>query len=347
MIFRPAAPADSPEMTRLIESHHSKGGMELLYARRPGAYESYITENPETEATLCADEGGRILAQVVCMPRKLYIGGEAQMVRYVTGLHKAAGARVDMMKLFDAAYERAGGGAAENRFFCSILDDNKAAYDLFAKRGMISPICDYTTYFVNPSAIKRPRHGFSFRRAGPKDAVNLLSFYNKAGSGYSYFPVFSSMDDFPGLSAADFFLLEDGEKIIGACALWDQRAWKQYIAIGYKGAYKIAARCNPLLGFLRYPPLPKKGAAANFAYIAFFLCRGGGPSAAQALLGEIGAAGSYDFLTIGAARGGMTAEILDGKRSIRIGSKLCLIDYERKGAEAGGNGPLLFECGLL
>jgi hypothetical protein len=52
MIFHSASAADGLEMLRLIESHHTSGGMKLLYTRRQDAYQSYLTECPDAEITL-------------------------------------------------------------------------------------------------------------------------------------------------------------------------------------------------------------------------------------------------------------------------------------------------------
>jgi hypothetical protein len=344
MIYRSATPADGPEMLRLMESRPAGGNMRILYTRRPDAYQSYLTECPGAEIILCAGGDARILAQIVCLPRKLYIDREARTVGYVTGLRKEDGARINILKMLETGYVQ----TSVRQFFCSILDDNQSAYDLFAKRGLIRPICGYSTYFLHPAALKRPKHGYQFRRAVSEDANRLLTFYQEVGSGYSYFPAFVTMNDFPGLTVSDFFLLENGAEIAAAGALWDQRAYKQCVALGYYGAYRFAAHCNPLLRLLRYPPLPPKNTPARFAYISFLLDRKDHPDAARIFLGELAAAArGYDFLTVGAVKGDELGTRLDAVRSIKIGSRLCVIDYDRNGAAPVYKTPPRFECALL
>ncbi|MCL1896003.1 MAG: hypothetical protein FWG03_05595 [Clostridiales bacterium] len=355
MIFRPAAPSDGLEMLRLIESRPAAGGnLRILHTRRPDAYRSYKMECADAEMVLCTADDGRLLAQAVCLPRSLYINGEVCTAGYVTGLHIAQGARADIRKMLDAGYAH----TRATRFFCSFLDSSRAAYDLFSKRGWVRPICGYTTYMLHPAAIKPVRHGFTFRRATPGDSERLLRFYNEFGPGYSYFPAFESLDSFPEPAVPDFFLFEDRGDIIAAGALWDQHAYKQYIVNGYGGAYRLAAFCNPVLRALHYPPLPKAGSPARFAYISFLLCRGGSPGPGQvfaeqaspgqdfteqafsgqdfieqAFLGELSeAARGYDFLTVGAVNGTGPGLFLDSLRSIRIGSTICAIDYSGAGA---------------
>ena len=344
MIYRPATPADGPEMLRLIESHPSGGEIKIICTRRPDAYRSYQMECANAETGLCVDDDGRILAQFACLPRNMYIDREICTVGYITGLHKADGTQANILKLLETGYVR----SSTKQFICSFLDDNQPVFDMFAKRGLIHPVCDYTTYLYNPMAIKPVRHEFAFRRATPDDTEALLRFYNEVGSGYSYFPVISSMEDFAGLTVSDFFILEGKDDIIAAGALWNQKAYKQYIVIEYKGAYKIAALCNPFLRALCYPPLPKINKAAHFAYISFLLCRENDPSLERIMLGEISvAAGNYSFLIIGTAKGTALGQHLDSVKKIKFGSKLCAIDINRKGVVENFKMPLRFECALL
>ena len=88
--------------------------------------------------------------------------------------------------------------------------------------------------------------------------------------------------------------------------------------------------------------------AANFAYIGFLLCRKDNLDMTRVFLGELtAAAGGYDFLTIGAVNGSELADVLNSVRSIQIGSKLCVIDYDKTGPATVYKTPLRFECALL
>jgi len=344
MNCRPAAADDSADMLRMIESHPSGGGMKIIYTRRPDAFKSYHMECPDAEVTLCISKDDRVLAQVVCLPRRFYIDGEPQTLGYVTGLHKAKDSYINLLKLLEVAHTNSTAG----QHFCSILDENKAAYNLLAKRGSILPICGYTTYIISPAALKPPRHSPKLRQATPADEDSLTAFYNDTAPGYSYFPVFEDILRLPGLSTADFHVLEEDGEIIAAGALWNQQSYKQCITLEYCGIYKIAARINPLLRMLRYPAMPKINKTANFAYISFALCRKDRPGALRALLGGLAAAGKkYDFLTIGAASVDEPDAILSKAKSIKIGSKLCVTDYHKTGKLPQYKTPPRFECGLL
>jgi len=344
MIYRLATPVDGQEMLRLIESHPTGKKMRLLYSRRPDAYQSYLMECADAETILCVGDNERLLAQATCLPRQLYINNKTCTVGYITGLHKTSGTHVNIMSMLEAGYIR----SSAKQFFCSILDDNQPVFNMFTKRELIHPICDYTTYLFNPVAVKSTRHNLTFRRATTDDAKELLRFYNEVGSGYSYFPVFSSLDDFAGLTVSDFFILEDNNNIVAAGALWNQKTYKQYIVLGYDGIYRFAAACNPLLRVLHYPPLPKVNETAHFAYISFLLCRENNPILERILLGEISAAArNYNFIAIGAAKETALWQHLDSLKSVKINSRLCIIDYKKSSAVESIKTPLRFECALL
>ena len=343
MIIRPASSADGQEMLRLIEAHPARGNMSILYTRRPDAYQSYQTECPGAKIVVCTDNSGGLLAQIACLPRKLYVNSEIHSVGYVTGLHKADGAFINIIKMLKDEHFR----SSAEQFFCSILDDNESVFNLFAKRGLFHAIYNYTTYLIHPAAVKHKRHKLQFRRARSEDATRLLDFYNNEGKRYSYFPVFSTKDDFSGLNVLDFYLLEDGAELIAAGALWDQRPFKQYVVVDYKGMYRLAAHCNPMLRALHYPPLPDVNTAANFAQISFLICRDGDHFLEQIMFGELATAGrGFDFLTIGSAAQDPFSNHLNSIRSLKFGSKICVCDYAENSLAPAGIIPR-FECALL
>ena len=349
MIIRIARPEDGQGMLQLIESHPATGKLQILYTRRPDAYSSYTMECADAEMIVCADKENKLVAQVVCLPRKLYIGGEIHTVGYVTGLHKADGAFVNIIRMLEYGRNR----SIVQEYFCSFLENNQNAFELFAKRGLVHPIDEYTTFLLYPKAIRPVRHSLSLCQATADDEERLLHFYHEEGARHSYFPAFATLSEFPGLSVSDFYLLKEGSEVVAAGALWDQRAYKQYVASSYSGIYKLATHFNPLLRALRFPPLPRIGAIANFAYLSFVLSREDDAMLTRIMLSGLAKVGqAYDCLTIGAARGSVLDEYLKGNRHFKFGSRLCAMGRGVGGSAALESStfegvPLRFECGLL
>ena len=342
--IRPATAADGQAMLELIETHPAQGGMRLLYTRRPDAYQSYLAECPEAVAIVQESSDGRLQAQAVCLPRRLYINGQEQTCGYITGLHKADGAWANILRILEAGYQR----LAVDQYFCSILADNNSVLDMFEKRGLIHMICEYRTYLLSPRALPAARRGSVLRPATPADAGALLRFYAEEGARYSYFPVIEGFTGLPALAVGDFFLLEDASGIAAAGALWDQRSYKQYIALGYEGAYRVAARLGPLLRLLRYPALPPIGQAADFAYLSFALARGGDDGLLCELLGGLAEVGQvYGTLVIGAVAGSELDGYLASLRGFSFDSRICNIEFMEIKPTDAFQTPLRLECGLL
>ena len=125
-------------------------------------------------------------------------------------------------------------------------------------------------------------------------------------------------------------------------------AYRNAIVLEYAGVYRFATACNPLLRALHYPPLPGKNEAAHFAYVSFLISRENDSTIERILLGEISAAArDYGFLTIGAANGTTLGHYLNTIKSIKIGSRLCVIDHDKSGAITNSETPVWFECALL
>ncbi|MCL1803737.1 MAG: hypothetical protein FWG30_08905 [Eubacteriaceae bacterium] len=344
MIYRLAEPSDGLEMLKLIESHASSGGMNIIYTRRPDAYRSYKQENPGSEIMLCVSDTGSLLGQVACLPVNVYFNGKAVTIGYINGLHQSVGKRANIMRMLDAGDKT----TPISQYYCSVLDGNEAVYTMFARRGILKPICSYTTYFIHPCAIKPVKHAFSFRRAQKEDEGRLVRFYREFGSKHDYFPEISDLNSYSGLSVSDFYIFEDSSGIAAAGAIWNQMEYKQYIAMGYSGFYRLASYLGPVLEFFRYPALPKKGEAANFAYISFLLTRGENPGVLKAMLSEIASAGSqYGFLALGASGGDILGQALKGAKSIKLKSRICSVGYGQSNLNETEGEICKFELAML
>jgi hypothetical protein len=338
-------------MLELIESRSSGGALDIVYTRREDAFRSYMADCKDAEITLCVDEGNRVRAQMVCLPRRVYIGGKVRTVGYVTGLCKRTDSFVNLKRLLHAALD----DAQADFFFYSILSENGAGSKMLDKKRGYMPdlrsVGNYTTYLFSPYAPKKPRHGFTFRRADAADAEKLLRHYRDYGRNHDFFPEMTSLSAFHGLHAECFYLLtHPGGDIAAAGALWDQRDFKQHIVKAYNGIYKTLSKWNVLLRPLRYPPLPQQGEVADFAYLSFFAAGRDDPDIIRIFLGEAAAAARplYGAICVGAIENSETRRILDTIKNVHFGSRLCCFDLKRNdaGAELGSR-PAYFECGLL
>jgi hypothetical protein len=349
--YRKAMPGDGRRMLALIESHSAGGALDVLYTRREDAYRSYAVDCEDAEITLCVDEENDIKAQIACLPRRVYIGGEVRTAGYVTGLCKRTNSFVNLPRLFHAAR----GLSRCDLFFCSMLDGNEGIMKMLGKKRDYMPqprvISAYTTYLFSPRAVKRCPHDFTFRRATEEDAEKLRCHFRAYGREHDFFPEMTSFRAFHGLDIEDFHVLtrRNGD-IVAAGALWNQQDFKQNTIRHYGGIYNVLSRLDFLLRWLRYPPLPKAGAVVDFAYVGFFAAKQDEPHFIRAFLGEIAAIAGQRYATvcIGATENSETNRILSEIKSIHFSSKLCVLDFENDDAWMGmGDRRAFFECGLL
>ena len=347
-----ASPTDGAEILRILESAPAKGNIELLYTRRPDAYESYMKESGEARVFLSRN-GDRAVGTCAEIIREVYIGGKACKAAYVCGLKKDAeyGGSVGLGARFLRDLRR----DDIDYYFCSVVADNTDAQRMFEKsRRLIEmkPISDYKTYILNPKVrIKAPKHSLSFRQATDRDRARLIAFLNTEGKKKDLFPVIKTLDAFYNLSIEDFYLLLDGDRIVATAALWNQTEYKQYVVKKYRGMMRLARMANPILSALRYCKLPKENEPLNFPMLSFFLSQNDNEDYYRILLGEIKKeiAKSYGMLVIGLPKGHFAAPMLDRIPSIGFETKLYEIRFPWSGQayRTVKSQKAFFECGLL
>ena len=347
-----ATPEDGREILRILESSAAKGSMELLYTRRPDAYESYMRE-PGESRVFVTRSGGRVIGTCAELIREVYIGGEARRAAYLCGLKK------------DAAHEGGMGYFATfmhglqrddiDYYYCSVVTDNEEAKKLFGReRRSISmkPMAEYRTYIFNPKVkIRAPKHSLTFRQAEEADVPALIGFLNREGSRKDLFPVVRSLEQFYNLTCRDFWLLLDGEEIVATAALWNQTPYKQYVVKRYRGLMRLARIANPLLSALRYIRLPKEDAPLDFPMLSFFLCRDDREEYYRVFLQEITKkiCERYGIFVIGLPKEHCAAALLEESKNIHFDTVLYEITFPRSGQEYAKVDPhrLFPECGLL
>ena len=84
-----ASANDGKEILRILESSAAKGSIELIYTRRPDAYESYMKEPGEARVYISKNNGQAIgtCAEII---REVYIDQKPAKAAYICGLKKDA-----------------------------------------------------------------------------------------------------------------------------------------------------------------------------------------------------------------------------------------------------------------
>lgn len=347
-----ASPSDGKEILRILESSATKGSIELIYTRRPDAYDSYVKESGEARVFV-SKEGERTVGTCAEIIREVYIGGKICKSAYVCGLKKDAdfegGVGFGVRLLRDFCREDI------DFYYCSVVADNAEARKMFEKsRRIISmtPMTAYKTYILNPKVrVKAPEHSYTFRRATEADRAGLLDFLNTEGKKRDMFPVVRSIEQFHGLRVEDFYILTDGDRILAAAALWNQTAYKQYVVKKYRRIMKAARMANPLLSALGYIKLPREDQPLDFPMLSFFITKNDNEDYYRILLREIKneIAKTYGMFVIGLPENHFAGPLWDALPSISFETELYAIrlPWGKDGGLTPDPRNGYFECGLL
>ena len=352
-----ATPKDGPAMLALIESAASRGSIELIYTRRPDAYWSYQQEGKSAAIGLIKDAEGQIVAQAACTLRDYWINGEKRTLGYVSGVRKRADYKgwINWKAVSDFILE-----SRCDLFYCSFLSDNPSALGLFTKKRAFIPtlhkLCEYTTYILNPRAIRAPKNlngdvmeGLRFRPMTASDLPRVIAFLNREGQAYQFAPVVEDLfKEFSGLSESDCYVLEKDGEFAAFGALWDQTAYRQYIVTRYQGQMTFFKKFSRITEKLGYIPIPKENVPLVFPTLTLFYAKDNQRAYYDYFLYRVAMAvrARYSMFVVGMCSGDPNREVFEALKSIRIRSELYYV-YHDEEILLSPEMPVRLECGLL
>lgn len=343
---------DGKELLKILESSAAKGAIELIYTRRPDAYESYMKENGDAFVFISRNEE-KAVGTCAELVRNVYINGERCKAAYICGLKK------------DANYEGSIGFGLElirslkrddvDFYYCSVVADNEKALKMFQRDNKcvsIKHVSDYTTYILNPKArIKTQKHSFIFRKATEEDTKELIAFLSEEGKKKDLFPAFESVNEFYNLKYSDFYLLMDNNRILATAALWNQVEYKQYVVKKYRKLMNLIRVVNPLLSLLGYIKLPKENEPLEFPMLSFFVSRDDNETYYKIFLNELKKelSKTYGMFVIGLPENHFGNSIFRELPSVNFKTSICQITFPWSNKLCKNISPekLFLECGLL
>ncbi len=352
-VFCQAESGDSGRILEILESSAANGSIELLYTRRPDACLSYKKESEEAEVYVVKDDE-KILGTVAQIPREVYIGGEIKKAAYICGLKKDI--NYSGFVNWGRAFFRSMVKEDIDSYFCSVVSDNSDIINMFDKRKRSIAVTErvqrYTTYMIAPRfRFKLKERGHTFRRAEREDADRIIEFLNSEGRKKDLFPLIRNLEQFTDLRLEDFFILEGGDGILAAGALWDQSGYRQYIVKKYNGIMRFARLLNPLLGLLGYIRLPRENENISFPMLSFFLSRDDNEEYCKAFLNNIAAEikKNYGMFVVGAAESYFAGKIYKKLKSIHFDTEIYSVNFIKDGGKTQElrADRLWLECGLL
>lgn len=277
--YRKAGPDDDSVIRALLRSNDMESWVRMSIEREPSYFDGESLLGDSTTVIACKlDMSQQVVGMYSMAIQQTHVNGAATETAYLGALRVNPEFRHRLRILkngFDSA--RALSGIDALPVFTSLASENVVARRLLEAnlRGMpcYTHVGDLDSMGF---ATRQGRARGLLQQAEAADIPALVEFFNAAAANYQFTPVLSRrwLESLPGpagLQLDDFWLLKDGSTIRGCVAVWDQRAFKQIVAHGYRfplnvllGGYNAIAA---LTGRVR---LPRPGDQLQQAFLSFF-----------------------------------------------------------------------------
>lgn len=336
-----ATPADGPELAALYASDDGfPGQVQVLFTRGRDAYASLLAEGDGVVVPITRERStGRIVGMGACVLRTAWVNGTPRRVGYLTGLKGLPEFR-RRVPLIPQVYAFLRERTPEVEcYYTTILSENVLARRMLERRRPTMPeyrtVGEYTT-----SCFRVGWRPWAASRLTGGTLADLTALAGVPGR-FNLAPVGAPA----GLTDADVRLLRDRDGTpLAGCAVWDQRAHKQYVVTGYGERYSRLAGLP--VHWAGYPRLPRVGTPADYVSVAALAARGDDPRLAADLLRAVGWENRRrHFVMVGLVDGHPLGAALGGVRMIAYGSVLYTVHF---GDEPGlDERPVGLDVGLL
>jgi hypothetical protein len=280
--FNLATPADDSELRKLLRENPMPGKISVSFEREPNYFIGANVGNSFHQTLIARDRNiGEIIAMGSRSIGDVYINGTVQRVGYLRDLRITQPYRVMRRALIRAfAYLHHLHQDGQVPFYLSsIIEDNLPAQRLFsAGLPRLPYFQEYGRLHTLAIYCRRKRrrmampNGLQLTRGSSVLTNEILACMQRNGARYQFAPHWNSSslfspDHTPDLAPEDFFLAQDGERVVGCLALWDQSRFKQTVVRAYskplarwRGLVNVGAR------MLGWPVLPSPHEPFRYSY---------------------------------------------------------------------------------
>lgn len=294
--------ADDADLRRLLRANVMPGEIYLSYEREPSFWAARDLEGPLHQTMIARTPDGRAVGMGSRSVRTLFVNGEPNAVGYLSQM------RVDPDFAWGIALPKV--LAQGWRFFRSLHQDNRAPYylvslvagDTVASRMMTLGLSGWPklyavggllTFGINvrgTRSVPRLPNGMILRRAHDADRAAIADCLARNGRRRQFTPVWeaSELGDpamTPGLTLHDFWVVEQGSRIVGTLARWNQQGFKQSVVRGYHDPWRQSRTTINLLARLGLAPyLPAVGETIRHSFASHLAVDNDDPTVGAALL---------------------------------------------------------------
>ncbi|MDB6124412.1 MAG: hypothetical protein JWQ71_3405 [Pedosphaera sp.] len=324
--FTRAEPQHDGEIRRLLREHPMPGDIALTLEREPDYFLGSRLPGVLEDQTIVALQREQVVCMGGCSFREHFVNGSVQRVGYLSGLrldHSVQG-RFDIVRRGYQFFADLTKDQPALFYFTSIATDNARSIRLLERRLPGMPdyrfLTEYETLLIpiscKPTALNKLAQralqnlqnlGLRYACASQEQAGQLAGFLNECARGRQLAASWTEAEllqlaDF-GLPTTDFQMVLDGNKIVAATALWDQRLFKQTVIRSYSRRLSLFRPWfNAAARLLDKPMLPSPNYPLQHAFLSPFAVSQEHQGLARDLISlclPIGATRGFHFLTLG------------------------------------------------
>ncbi len=349
--FDLATEEDDGQLRQRMAEDWMRGPLSLSFRREPSYFAACCVQGEGTQVIKCTDLAcDRIAGMGSRSLRSVFLNGRPARLGYLSDLR--ADPRYRNRTLLARGYRflrQLHEADPTPLYFTVILDGNTVALRaLTGGRAELPAYRDLGRILTPGVHLDLPRRrlrepGLRFERARAAQLPEILTFLRRWQSEKQFAPIYSAADfgthRLREFRVEDFLLALRGDRIVGCCAAWDQRAFRQTHIERYSPSwaairpfYNLAARLLPL------KPLPAPGSLIPYFYLSFVAVEENDVRVFRALLREMyleRRCGPWHYFIAGLHERDPLAAALDDYRKISAAGRLFAVHFE-DGDEAFG-----------
>jgi hypothetical protein len=269
--LRLATDTDDPVLRELMRGNGMATWVEMAIEREPSFFAG--KQFCDDEWAVIAEENQEVVGMYTAAMRPVYVNGRPERLGYLGGLRVARNHRHRIRHLrkgYASIRPLAPATGTLPWWFTVVAADNLAARRLLESgvRGLPTYhlLGEYVTLGLPAS---RGRRQELWRRADETEVDDVVAFHNAHAARVELGPV---LDDALArrVGLDHFYVLERDGVVQGVAALWDQRSFKQIVALRYRRPIgRLLPVYNAYARLFQRIPLPREGGALNHTFIAF------------------------------------------------------------------------------
>ncbi len=321
-LIAPYTPADDAGARALCKIPVS-GNIVLALEREPNYYAGALLQYENPEIYVChAPQTGDVCGLFSVGYRRVFMGGQIQNQRYFSDL------RIDpafqktrlLYQIVQYLKARELTPSDGNAALTVVFTDNLVMQAIVKKRkgDMRVPcyhyVCNYFTQIIPLLSYRNPFYNYSkyiIRKATRADANLMQSFLLENApqkQGYPYYD-YAQMNHsyYQNLDFDNYYLAFEMGKLVGFCAVWNQKDIKQTRIVSYSRLFSlvrpIVNMVSKIIGGFQLPP---DGSVSNYFYIHNILMINNLSNIFEALLHHIHSEHQqkrYDYFMVGLCEG--------------------------------------------